>query len=72
MATTHRFWKHETRGEIFAVRMTMDGVLTGVCGPLHHSSVYDRILPDFEYDSGEDLDWLIDNNGRFRVYDPQR
>ena len=61
---TYRYWQHDTSGELYAVGMGCNGIITGVCGPLHYSE-RTHPLDSFEYDS-EDIDWLTLNSGHFR------
>jgi len=66
MTTSCAYWKHAS-GEVYAVEVSENGVILGICGPLHHSE-YERkeLLPDYDYNT-EDVEWATaeDDDGRW-------
>jgi len=65
---TRQFWAHKASGEVWAVQLR-DGVVTGSCGPLHHSERSD--LDALEYDP-EGNEWFAEHDGEFALWQPQQ
>jgi len=64
---TRQFWAHKQTGEVWAVQLR-DGVVTGSCGPLHHSERSD--LDALEYDP-EENEWFAEHDDEFALWEPQ-
>jgi hypothetical protein len=73
----YQYWSHNASGETFAVELT-NGVVTGVCGPLHYTDRPDD-MRDFEYhddDTDQDAaeiqahreDYTLDETNQKRRY----
>ena len=67
------FYPHAPRAKrTYAIRMTDQGDVTGVCGPLENGTEerFSDLLPNFRYDeddlSGGMRDWIVDHSGDFR------
>ncbi len=66
MNTIYSYWKHAS-GEVYAVKVSKNGVILGICGPLHHSEYgREELLPDYDYNA-EDINWATaeDDAGRW-------
>jgi hypothetical protein len=65
----YQFWKHSKTGEVYAVRIDKDGIVTGAVGPMHYLDRKDEDLPYYEYDDDpEDGEWMQRNKDNFLLY----
>jgi hypothetical protein len=51
--TSYAFWEHTRSGELFAVRIDPDGIVTGMVHPVPHDERDERNLPAFHFDDVE-------------------
>jgi len=67
---TYEFWRERETGDVWAVEL-LEGVVVGLCGPLHHSEVDEGFLETFGY-STERAAWVEQHRDAFDLYDAAR
>jgi hypothetical protein len=50
---TYLYWRHKTTGDIYAVRVTDDGMIDGVAGPIPPAEALRDTLPAWPYNPVE-------------------
>ena len=63
---TYEFWRERETGEIWAIEL-LEGVVTGLCGPLHHSQLEEGFLSSFDYGSDRAA-WVEANRDAFDLH----
>lgn len=65
--TRYEYWQHGHSGEVWAVRLSPLGRLTGTCGPLHYTEHgRPELLPDYHYDDDDDeTAWIRQHDREF-------
>jgi hypothetical protein len=55
----YELWEHGQSGEVFAVRLSGNGMITGCRGPLFSNEMRTSRLPHYRYDEDPgDLQWI--------------
>jgi len=62
----HEFWRGRGDGHVYAVEL-VDGVVSGMCGPLDPGDVDDRFLATFDYASDR-ADWVEQHREEFDLH----
>jgi hypothetical protein len=64
----HEFWRHRETGDVYAV-VFVDGVVTGLAGPLPVDDRRQEYLPGLDY-AGDRAEWAEQHRDAFDVYIP--
>ena len=64
----HEFWRDQAGGRVYAVEL-LDGVVSGICGPLDAGEIDDRFLASFDY-TPDQAAWLEKHRDDFDLFEP--
>ena len=66
--TEYEFWRERETHEVWAIEF-VDGVVTGLCGPLPHCDIDEAFLDSFAY-SPERAAWVEEHRDAFELCKP--